>query len=148
MPVKCSAYNMSKHRLIVEDEYEFLAYGISCHLKDFRVAWNLNRLFRFDLIRHNLDLPDREGTTHSYSKYVYHDSDNHLRYFLVSNFSEDITLIKTLKEYDYFLLIEGYIDIFDEERFLDQLQALESLQMVAEVNPEDLRKFQYAIFED
>jgi len=139
---------MSKHRLIVDDEYEFLAYGISCHLKDFRVAWHLNKILRFNLVRTSIEFSDREGTPHSYSKYTHLDNDNHLRYFLISNHSEDIPMVRALKEYDYLLLIEGYIEIFDEADFLYRLHAIESLQMVTEVDPQHFKKFQYAIFED
>lgn len=139
---------MSKHRLIVEDEYEFLVYGISCHLKDFRVAWHLNKLLRFNFVRDSIEINDRQGKPHHYSKYKYHDTDNHLRYFLISNHSEDIPLVRALREYDYLLLVEGYIDIFDETNFLHLLHNIDSLQIVTEVDPEHLKKFQYAIFED
>lgn len=139
---------MSKHRLIVEDGYDFLAFGISCHLKDFRVAWHINKIFRFDMVRSSVVVPDRIGHDHSYPSFLHRDPDNHLRYLLLSNNSEDIPLVKSMKQYDYFLLVEGYIDIFDTSHFMDRLSHHEAFLLVQPVDTDPLKKFQYVLFED
>lgn len=139
---------MSKHRLIVDDDYEFLAFGISCHLKDFRVAWNINKMFHFDLIRGAMVFPDRGGHNHAYPSFLHRDPDNHLRYLLLSNYSEDFPLIKSLRQYNYFMLVEGYIDIFDSAQFMEQLSHNEAFLFVNPIDNDPLKKFQYALFED
>ena len=45
---------MSKHRLVFDDDYEFLCFGLSCHLKDYKLAWTLNNHFRLELARKTL----------------------------------------------------------------------------------------------
>lgn len=138
---------MSKHRLIVDDDYNFCSYGLSCHQKDFRVAWYLNSLFKFDFHRFHLDMSDKEGTVHSYSFFRYQDRNNHLNYFLVNNLSDNIPLVKQYKQFNMFMLVEGYIELFDDERFAEKLQNLEAIQFISSLENDPFKKLQYSLFE-
>lgn len=134
---------MTRHRLVVDDDYEFLTFGISCHLKDFRVAWHINQLFGFDMVRGHIA---PEGRDHAVFRHL--DPDNHLRYVLLNNHSENIPLVKPYKQFNLFMLVEGYVDLFDSERFAETLRRNEAFQLVMEISSDPLKKFQFTLFED
>ncbi|MEZ4721066.1 MAG: IPExxxVDY family protein [Flavobacteriales bacterium] len=139
---------MTRHKLVVDDDYEFISFGISCHLKDFRVAWHLNQLFGFNMMRSDIRVPDKEGFDHEYGMFRHRDEDNHLHYILLNNQSDGISLIRPYKQFNLLMLVEGYIDMFNSEQFIEKLQHDESFQLVMEVSSEPLKKFQFMLFED
>ena len=139
---------MSKHRLLLEDEYEFVAYGMSCHLKDYRVAWLMNKSIRMHFSRGQLDLQGKGGLVETFSRFVSTDEDSRLKYVLLSNQNEDVYLLKDWKQFDFFLLVEGYIDIFDAEGFMSNVQSIEGIQYIAELDKDIFSKIQYDLFEE
>jgi len=139
---------MTKHKLVIDDGYEFLCFGISCHLKDYRVAWSINSIFKYNLVRTAIPLTDKQNNTITYSAYKWQDEDNRLNFVLLSNASEDIPLVAAYKEFDFIMIIEGYIELFDSELFLEKLQGIEALQYVTELDPQPLEKIQYVLFEN
>lgn len=138
---------MTKHKLIIDDSYDFLCFGISCHLKDYRVAWSINNIFKYNLVRTTIPLTDKQNNTITYSAYKWQDEDNRLNFVLLSNASDDIPLVAAYKEFDFIMIIEGYIELFDSELFLEKLQGIEALQYVTELDPQPLEKIQYVLFE-
>jgi len=73
---------MSKHRLQLDDEYEFLAFGLSCHLKDYRVAWLLSRALRLDFLRTMVSPSSNGADSAAYAKFMGKDEDKHLTYII------------------------------------------------------------------
>lgn len=138
---------MHKFKLELEDDYSFLLYGISCHLKDYRVAWHLNKQLRLDFVRNTVSLSIGKGEVLEFSIYKSEDYDHCLNYYLLDNYSDGIPLIKSLKQYDFFIIVEGAIDLFDQAYFSENLREITHLQMVAEEDPEVLVKYQYLLFE-
>jgi hypothetical protein len=139
---------MSKHRLIVEEDYDFLCYGLSCHIKDYRVAWHLNQSLKFNFRRSQVEIRDRSGETFEYATFVHRDPKSHIRYILINNFSGNQPLIKAYKQFNMLMVVEGYIDIFDGEGFIGNLHAQESVQLVTALPTSPLEKIQFALFEE
>lgn len=138
---------MHRFKLDFDDDYKFLLFGISCHLKDYRVAWYLNKELKLDLVRNEVALNTSKNEHHEFSIYKSADEANRLTYYLLDNYSEEFSLIKNLKQYDFFIIVEGYIDLFDEHDFITRLKKVAHLQMVAQEDPNVLKKFQYSLFE-
>jgi hypothetical protein len=139
---------MSKHRLLLDDDYEFLAFGLSCHWKDYRVAWLVNRSMNMDFHRETIEVRMKSGQLEDFPKFVYRDDDRRLNYFLLSNYNEDFYLFKEYKQYDYFLLVEGYLDIFPSDEFQRKLHAIEGIQFIAAMDTEVFKPIQYTLFEE
>ena len=77
-----------KYLLEEEYDYEFRLIGISCHAKDYRLCWSLNRFLGLGLIKEDQNLSIIEeglfgGSTHS--MYSWYDEENHHEYFLITN---------------------------------------------------------------
>ena len=58
---------MSKLSLNFEEDYSFLLIGISCHAKDYRLCWELNKLLNFDFARaDDLEINSKKKEINSY----------------------------------------------------------------------------------
>lgn len=138
---------MAKHRLLLDEEFEYLVYGLSCHQKDYRLAWHLTNATKKKFVRHMVQLTPQGANMESFANFSAEDPDNHLRYALITNYNDSTYLIKQYKQYDYFILVEGYIDIFDSDRFLATLRSIDQMQLVTELDKDLFERFQYALFE-
>jgi len=88
------------------DEYHMLA--IVSHLKDYRLAYHINKktgshLKKFD------DLTIVNGGEHAYTWYCCHEKENHMIFYLLGNSDRGAKLIPSRKEIDFFLLIKNAI---------------------------------------
>ena len=98
---------MTKKRLTFEADYDFTLIGISCHSKDYRLCWEINKALFIDLVRtEDLEIC-KKNTAYFYPFYEYVDADNHIEYYFLSNKSDGSFLISEQKKVDFFLMIKG-----------------------------------------
>ena len=89
---------------------DFILAGISCHLKDYRLVYNMNKKLGFDFKKLKDFVIYKQEDELKYSFYYYLDPDRQKEYFFVSNHHPESKLIKELKQTDYFLVIKGEAD--------------------------------------
>lgn len=102
-----------KHKIEFAASGDFTIIGISCHLKDYRVAFFLNQQLHFSLQRVNdlvLCYEDCEGdkdeiVEFNYSFFIFRNREDRRDYYLVSNHHPERRLIGSHKAIDYFLFI-------------------------------------------
>tara|TARA_R110001592_G_scaffold140938_1_gene362101 strand:- start:7513 stop:7926 length:414 start_codon:yes stop_codon:yes gene_type:complete len=98
---------MTKLLLNIEEEYDFFLIGISCHAKDYRLCWEMNRLLNIDLARtEDLDI-NLKTSIGKFSFYEFIDEENYSEYFLISNRSAKGFLIPEQKNTDFLFMIKG-----------------------------------------
>jgi hypothetical protein len=107
---------MTKLLLNIEEEYDFYLIGISCHAKDYRLCWEMNRLLNIDLARtEDLDL-NLKTSIGKFSFYEFIDEENYSEYYLIANRSTKGFLIPEQKNTDFLFMIKGaaYDSVIDE----------------------------------
>ncbi len=90
------------------DQDNFLV-GISCHRKDYWIAYKINETLKINLKRTE-DLPvfnNKLGELICYPLYFYHDFDCEINFYLLINHNKKAKLFPSQKTTDYFLLING-----------------------------------------
>jgi hypothetical protein len=83
--------------------------AISCHRKDYWIAYKINEVLKTDLKRTD-DLPvfnDKLDELIHYPLYYYHDFDCEINYYLLINHNSKAKLFPSQKTTDFFLLING-----------------------------------------
>ncbi|MCC7332634.1 MAG: IPExxxVDY family protein [Flavobacteriales bacterium] len=103
---------MAKFTLDIEENYDFALIGISCHSKDYKLAYELNRTLEIDLLRdreEDLEKVTKEGVGIFALYKFFHDEDL-LDYFLISNYSDNGLLIPEQKGIDFFMIVKGAIN--------------------------------------
>ncbi|MBN2175165.1 MAG: IPExxxVDY family protein [Bacteroidales bacterium] len=84
--------------------------GISCHKREYWVAYNLNHHLKLNLERIK-DLPvfnEKSEEILNFPIYHFEDSNSLVTYYLVSNSVTEGKLFPTFKTLDYFLLVSGH----------------------------------------
>jgi len=95
-------YNLTK---------EYHAIGISSHLKDYKLCWNLNNILEINLQKNNNFISSKKKSNlEEYSFYHYYDLNQRCFYYLLSNKKNNSFLIEKMPETDYVLLMKGYMN--------------------------------------
>lgn len=136
---------MAKFTLEIEEDFDFRLIGIFSHTKDYRLCWEINKAFNFDLLKgDNLTVQLRDNIQ-EHSFFSYHEEDELLEYYLISNRSEAGLLIPEEK-CDYFLLIKGH---YRENTIIElrkQLNQLKPVLATSIIEVEELKSKDNLIF--
>jgi len=96
---------MAKQLLRIDLDTSFSLFGISCHLKDYRFAWTINKSLNIEFKKSK---PYVKAQDLEFSQYDYQlDLDT---IYLFANKSHDGYLITKKKQIDYWLLFHNTID--------------------------------------
>jgi len=140
---------MGKVKLEIDYDYDFLLFGISCHFKDYRLCWALNR--KLDLrLKKEEDLkisaqePEKQA---QFSFYTFQDDRAHLNYFVAANRGSEGYLIQEHRQVDYFMVIEGVLETLDSSEITKKLREMEVIITAFELDPNELKSKQNLLFE-
>lgn len=137
---------MSKILLTLDEDYDFTLIGISCHSKDYRLCWEINKALNIDLVRTE-DLEIRKkGEVNSHSFYEFIDDDNYLEYYLISNRGSSGFLIPEQKSVDFFLMAKGNISDSHTKDTISKINALSLVLTSFSINPDMLKSKQNLLF--
>jgi hypothetical protein len=132
---------LKKFQLEVEEEDEFLLFGLVSDFKPSKISHFLGQVsLEFERIQ-DLLLPDFNPKAEiSFSRFACRDEENHLDFSLVANREFGYWLFKELKQFNYLLIIRGGLEFFDEEDFIKQCRLVKGLQFIARIENEKLKQ--------
>ena len=123
---------MAKQLLRIELDTSFSLFGISCHLKDYKFAWTINKSLNIDFKKAK---PYSRNVNLEFSQYKYQiDLDT---IYLFANKSQQGFLIKKKKEVDYWILFHN---TFDEKAVSNYISAIRKTRPILAVFKEDNKK--------
>jgi hypothetical protein len=129
-------------KLDFDQDLDFLLIGILSGSKDFKLCFEINRLFRLDLTRLD-DLvisTGRPGSSTRHARFVSMNKHQE-RFFLVSNRDVDNTgsFIPEMRNVDYFLAISGMAGNFDVKKMVESMRTLTVVSGAFEIDPAELK---------
>ncbi len=137
---------MSKFTLNIEEDYDFSLIGISCHAKDYRLCYELNKILEIDLVRgEDLDI-DSKNSKANYALYDYVDEENFIDYYLISNRSNKGFLIPEHKSTDFFLLLKGASNDDIIETIINKIGEIQLVLTSFQIDVTKLKSKQNLIF--
>lgn len=104
-------------------------YALSCHKKDYWLAYQLNKIFDIKLSKVD-DLPyyhDKLNSLVEYSLFYFQSLDGQAAYYLLGNFNPRGKLFAAYKNSDYFLLIHGQNVGSQQQQSLGQLRQVKGV---------------------
>jgi len=142
---------MARHSKL-ESDFEYLdaLIGISCHLRDYRLVYNINKYLGLAFEKTE-DLPvfsARTETMSEYSCYIYTDPDALLTYFLVANAGRDGMMLSQHKQADFFLLIKGTGGGEIADKLLEQIKNLPNILTVFAIEQKKITNIESFISDD
>ncbi len=127
---------MATLKLRMHDDYskEYSIIGISCHLKDYRLIYNINKGLNCDLKKYD-DLviyPVKGKIKNSFS--FYSCTGEFIEYNVIANRNPDGFLIPRQKKIDYIFILRGPIDARRIKFVLNSIQKIPSVLTSFEID--------------
>ena len=132
--------------LTLDEDYDFSLIGISCHTKDYRLCWELNKILHTDLIRTEDFEISKKNEKCTFSFYEFIDEANYLEYFLVSNRGKNGFLIPEQKKVDFFLMAKGNISDNHTKDVICKINTLSLVLTSFSIDPNMLKSKQSLLF--
>lgn len=140
---------MTRFRLDVEYEYDFLLVGISCHEKPYRLCWAINRALELNMQRtESLSIALKKNENPSgFPLFLQENTENDTSAFLVSNRAEPGgLLVPEQHQADYFFIAKGPYTETDHERMLGEIKKINFVLMSYSLDPDSLKSKQNLLF--
>lgn len=142
---------MKKHKLTIDNEYDFSLIGISSTLKDYQVCFWVNKQLDIELKavfkkdkesneekRVEIEFFNNKTKCLSFHSYHAHCTE-HVDYFLLSNKASDNYLVPEMKTISYFLQIRGFVSSEDLENYIKKLKDVSHFLLVTNIDPHQLK---------
>ncbi len=137
---------MGKTVLLTEFEYDFQLIGISSHAKDYRISWELNKIFGIELNKENDVLfATKKGGNAVFSMYFYKNKDEEQDVRLISNKSNGRFLIPESKASDYFLILYDFNE-YESREMLVKIRKINVVLTAFEVDVSTLKSKENLLF--
>jgi len=120
---------------------EYTIIGIACHLKEYRISFQINQALRIrlrrmeDLIIEEADVADNK----QYALYSYDDMDRRFCYLLLTNHHQEGKLLGSLKQTDYFLIISQILSQDELERIILRIRKVQGVLTAYQIHARDVR---------
>lgn len=137
---------MAKLTLELEADYKFDLIGICCHIKDYRLSWEINQGLTLSLSKETNFEVSQNGELQSHAFYSYLDKDNLIDYFLISNRSNKGVLIPEENNCDYFMIIKGARKEQEVKELLQKIAALKHVLKSYTIEVEELKSKHNLLF--
>jgi hypothetical protein len=129
-----------KHTLAYVSQEEYRVIAIISSLKDYRFTFFLNQVLGIDLIHYDDIAYARTGDVMcTYSWFFFHDTQLHTNYYLISNKHTGGTLLATVKEADYLLLIKNLTDPDRVQQLVSDIRTITNVVTAFEVQPQSVK---------
>lgn len=142
---------MKTTKLIVDYDYEFDILAIISSAKDYKLAWVINNILKIRLCKaEDLFFEFLDDSKLLVANFLFEKEYSCIR--LLKNRSLDFVnsskpyLLPELKEYDYFIKIDGEKGFFDVIEIIKQLQSLPEIQYIKKIDVLTLKSKENLIF--
>lgn len=136
------------HKLVVEDDFNFLLIGISSHENDYRLTWAVNTQLKMAFRRaDNLQVQNpRIKEAQEFSLYQFTDPETQLHYDLLSNRCDNGFLLEEMKNIDYIMKIYGDVNKNFPVQFVNKLKKINIITTAFEIDPSTLKSKKKLVF--
>jgi hypothetical protein len=111
----------------------FTIFGISCHLKDYRLSFLLNKNLNLEFVKLD-DFND-------FSFYSCKVEETFNTFFLLANRNPEAVLLPELKQTDYLLVVEGPVKKTQKEKLLENIRGIQNVLTAFEIRFETIKHY-------
>lgn len=119
-----------------EDQVEptLEVYGISAHVRDYRICWALNNTLGISLERAADKVVERGGVERRFTRFEFAAEEGEVIYSLIQNIGSDGLVVPDLKHADYLFVVQYAEDIPMRSHYSD-IQRTEFVNAVFSLDP-------------
>ena len=141
---------MKKSKLIANVDFDFSLLAISSQLKEYKLAWVINRDLDIHLVKQKDEIFQFLGSDNlCISHYLYQTEHSSVRLIYNRSREEGATgqyLIPELKQFDFLMIIEGFKDSFEVHEVREIIKTINGVQMVNQIEVDQLKSRDNLIF--
>ena len=137
---------MKKLLLEEEENIDFSVLGISCHLKDYRLCWEMNQALEVNLEKDEMIFSLDKKNESGFGTAYFSDEVNHLELMLINNKNEGGVLISEHPNLDYLLRISGPQHELEVSTIKEKLSGISIVLAIVELEPGSLKSIMNLIF--
>ena len=142
---------MAKNKLDISYEIDFDLVAINANIKEYRLAWLLNKTFGWNLAKmENIELSFKGDRQLMISNFLY--TTEYQTYRLIKNRAADSKeqmnafIIPELKNFDYFIMMESESEAFDLNTFISEIKQIPFVQFAVRMDANALKSKDNLIF--
>jgi hypothetical protein len=138
----------SKKKLLVENDYEFFLFGISCSERSYRLCFALNGKLNASFSK-SKDMEVKEKNQQvlsNFSVFTFRDEEMFTDYRIISNKTESKILIPEFKQADYLLMVQGGMPIAEKNNILRKVKEIAFVQTAFEIDPKKIKSKENFVF--
>lgn len=142
---------MKKNKLIANFDFDFSLLAIVSQLKEYKLAWIINRELGINLVKQEDEIFQFLGDKKLViSNYLYQAAHSNIR-LIFNRSTEDYSncsghLIPELKQFDYLMLVEGFEDSLVIQEVKDTIKHVDGIQLVNHIQVDQLKSRDNLIF--
>lgn len=137
----------AKFTLDIVDDYPYLVYGINATTRDYRLCWNINKLFGISLkLVEPLSAFSKVNDPTKHNHFSFLDENLNVTYHLIENKRGSSLFLSEVDKADYLLIIDG-VDIEREElEILNKLKGIRAILMAFQIDLDRLKHKQNLLY--
>ena len=132
---------MAKKKLLLENDYDFFLFGISCPERSFRLCYALNNQFKVSFSKSSdMELHEKNQTVSArFPVFTYRDEEMFTDYRVIINKADNKFLVPEFKQADYLLMIQGGLPGSEKNAILKKIKDVSFVQTAFEIDPKKIK---------
>lgn len=125
-----------KLKLVFRSSDEYRLIAVVSHLKDYKLAFEINHMLGIDLVRYDdLAYAVSGDIMCTYAWYHFKDVSTQTSFFFIGNKHQGGNLIPSAKSADFIMLIKNHPNPHEIKQYLTKLRSIPNLISATEVQP-------------
>jgi hypothetical protein len=125
------------HKLRLSPDFsDYHIFGLSTHIKDYKLCWHINTLMNISMIRRP-SLQVAGDPPRQYSLFVQKEASEQIDLFLLSNFDQYIPWFSKAVHFHYFFIIRGKPLKSQLTFYEGHLEQIPQMLLVTKLNPDE-----------
>jgi hypothetical protein len=137
-----------KKRLLVQNDFDFFLFGISCGEKPYRLCWALNNQLRAAFSKSkDMEMHEKNQAEQiKFPVFMFRDEEMLTDYRVIINKMDSKFLVPEFKQADYLLMVQGSIPFSEKSTILKKVKEVTFIQTAFEIDPHKIKSKENFVF--
>lgn len=137
-----------KKKLLIQNDYDFFLFGISCGEKPYRLCWALNNQLKATFAKDkDMEVQEKNQTTQlKFPMFAFRNEEMFTDYRVIINKSENKFLVPEFKQADYLLMVQGSLPSVEKNSILKKVKEVTFVQTAFEIDPQKIKSKENFVF--
>ena len=139
---------MAKKKLLIENDYDFFLFGISCPERSYRLCYALNGKLKATFSKsHDMELHEKNQKLQSkFPVFTFRDEEMFTDYRVIVNKADNKFLVPEFKQADYLLMVQGGMPFSEKSGILKKVKEVPFIQTAFEIDPKKIKSKENFVF--